>query len=134
MTPEQAYPSPANTPFHYDYDQDVDILYISFGSGLPATSAVELNENILLRINRAERRAVGLTLMDFSVLAQPTPLRPRHFPLSGLHDLEADWQELVLDLLAAPPVSHILTVAAYSASASETIPIVAIEPPLALAV
>lgn len=123
-----------NPAFHYDYDQDVDILYISFGSGLPATSAVELNENILLRLNLAARQAVGLTLMDFSVLAQPTPLGPRYFPLSGLADLEADWQEWLLDLLAAPPVSQILTVAAYTASSSETIPTVAIENPLALAV
>jgi len=133
MTPEQSDPVAASPAFHYDYDQDVDILYISFGTDVPATTAVELNENILLRLNLAERRAVGLTLMDFSVLAQPTPMGPRHFPLSGLYDLDPEWQELVLDLLAAPPVSQILTVSAYSASASETFPIVAVENPLALA-
>ena len=58
---------------------------------------------------------------DFSVLAQPTPMGPRHFPLSGLHDLDPDFQEWVLELLVKPPVSQVLTVAAYSASASETV-------------
>jgi len=67
----------------YNYDQEVDILYICFSPGEKATTAVELNDNILLRLNRQERRAVGLTLMDFSVLIQPTELGPRSFPLCG---------------------------------------------------
>jgi len=33
--------------------------------------------------------------MDFSVLVQLTKLGPRSFPLTGLKDLEADWQETV---------------------------------------
>jgi uncharacterized protein YuzE len=48
------------------------VLYISFFPGEKAMTAVELNENILLRFNRAEKRAIGLTLMDFSVLVQIT--------------------------------------------------------------
>lgn len=132
MMPKHTTPSSADANIHYDYDQDVDILYISFGSDLAATTAVELNENILLRFNLAERRAVGLTLMDFSVLVQPTPMGSRHFPLSGLQELDPDWQEIVLDLLTASPVNHILTIAAYSASAHEMLPIVAIENPFAV--
>jgi len=132
MMPKYTLSSSADTAIHYDYDQDVDILYVSFVSGVPATTAVELNENILLRFNLERRQAVGLTLMDFSVLAQPTPLGPRHFPLSGLQDLELDRQEIVLDLLAAAPVNHILTIAAYAASASEMLPIVSIENPFAV--
>ena len=50
----------------YNYDKEVDVLYISFSPGEKATTAVELNENILLRLNRSEKRAIGLTLMDFS--------------------------------------------------------------------
>ena len=49
----------------YTYDKEVDILYISFSPGEKATTAVELNDNILLRLNKEEKRAVGLTLMDF---------------------------------------------------------------------
>lgn len=116
---------------HYDYDEDVDILYISFAPGQKATAAVELNENILLRFNRVERRAIGLTLMDFSVLAQPSELGARHFPLSGLADLDEDWQKIVVDLLTTPPVNQILKVASLTSSAIETKPIVSIENPLA---
>ena len=65
--------------FSYDYDQEADVLYISFSPGEKASTAVELNDNILLRFNRAERRAIGLTLMDFSMLVQLTRLGPRPF-------------------------------------------------------
>jgi uncharacterized protein YuzE len=117
-------------PIHYDYDEDADILYISFASGVKATSAVELNDNILLRFNRAERRAIGITLMDFSVLVQPTEMGMRHFPLSGLSDLEPEWQEVVVDLLTSSPVNQILKVASFSPSAIETTPIISVDNPL----
>jgi uncharacterized protein YuzE len=52
----------------YSYDKEADVLYISFASGEKPTAAVELNDNILLRFNLGEKRAIGLTLMDFSVL------------------------------------------------------------------
>ena len=68
----------------FTYDKEVDILYISFHPGEKATAAVELNDNILLRFNEEEARALGLTLMDYSVLVQPTNLGPRTFPLTGL--------------------------------------------------
>src|SRR5438309_82409 len=51
----------------YSYDKEADVLYISFAPGETPTAAVELNDNILLRFNLSEKRAVGLTLMDFSV-------------------------------------------------------------------
>lgn len=63
----------------YSYDKEADVLYISFAPGEKATAAVELNENILLRFNRADKRVIGLTLMDFSVLVQLTRLGPRNF-------------------------------------------------------
>ena len=78
----------------FSYDKEVDVLYVSFSPGEKATTAVELNDSILLRFNRAEKRAVGLTLMDFTVLMQLTHLGPRSFPLSGLNDLEPEWQEI----------------------------------------
>jgi uncharacterized protein YuzE len=66
----------------YAYDKEADVLYISFAPGETSIAAVELNDNILLRFNLPEKRAVGLTLMDFSVLVQMTQLGPRSFPLS----------------------------------------------------
>jgi uncharacterized protein YuzE len=111
----------------YSYDKETDILYISFSPGEKATSAVELNDNILLRFNRAEKRAVGLTLMDFSVLVQLTNLGPRSFPLSGLQDLEPEWQETVIEIITKPPVDQILKVSEYTPSLTETMPIALVE-------
>ena len=110
----------------YNYDKEVDILYISF-SGEKATTAVELNDNILLRFNRLEKRAIGLTLMDFSVLIQLTHLGPRTFPLIGLTALEPDWQETVIEIITKPPVKKILKVSVYTPSLTETVPVALVE-------
>ena len=118
----------------YDYDKEADILYISFSPGEKATTAVELNENILLRLNRDERRAIGLTLMDFSILVQTTDLGPRQFPLNGLQSLEPEWQEMVTEVLTKPPVNQVLKVSMFTASFGETMPIALVDrPPHSLA-
>jgi uncharacterized protein YuzE len=118
----------------YSYDKEADVLYISFSPGEKAATAVELNDNILLRFNRAEKRAVGLTLMDFSVLVQLTRLGPRSFPLSGLKELEPDWQETVIEIITKPPVNQILKVSSYTPSLTETVPITSVEkPPISVA-
>lgn len=113
----------------YSYDKEVDVLYISFAPGERATSAVELNDNILLRFNRTEKRAIGLTLMDFSVLVQLTNLGPRSFPLTGLAELEPDWQDIVIEIITTPPVSQILKVSVYTPTLAETVPIALVEKP-----
>ncbi|SRR5438552_18966578 len=113
----------------YSYDKEADVLYVSFSPGEKATAAVELNENILLRFDRAEKRAIGLTLMDFSVLVQLTKLGPRSFPLTGLNDLEPEWQDTVIEIITAPPVNQILKVSSYMPSPAETVPITSVEKP-----
>jgi uncharacterized protein YuzE len=119
----------------YSYDKEADVLYISFAPGEIPTAAVELNNNILLRFNLTEKRAVGLTLMDFSVLVQMTQLGPRSFPLSGLKDLEPEWQETVVEIITKPPVNQILRVSSYTPSMTEVVPITPIEkPPVPMAV
>ncbi len=119
----------------YSYDKEADVLYISFSPGEKPTAAVELNENILLRFNREEKRAIGLTLMDFSVLVQLTRLGPRSFPLTGLKELEPEWQESVIDIITQPPVNQILKVSSFMASSADSVPITSIEkPPIPLAV
>ena len=116
------------------YDKEADVLYISFAPKEHATAAVELNENILLRFNRAEKRAVGLTLMDFSALAQMTRLGPRSFPLSGLAELEPEWQDEVIEIITRAPVNQFLQVSAYAPSAAETMPIASVaQPPIPVA-
>lgn len=113
----------------YSYDKEADVLYISFSPGEKATTAVELNHNILLRFNRSEKRAVGLTLMDFSVLVQLTRLGPRSFPLTGLNELEPEWQDTVIEIVTSPPVNQILKVSVYTPSFAESLPIASIEKP-----
>ena len=117
----------------YSYDKEGDILYISFAPGERATSAVELNENILLRFNRAEQRAIGLTLMDFSILVERTNMGPRSFPLTGLADLDHDWQEMVLEMIERPPVNQILKLQLYTPSLSQSMPTTIVERPAVLA-
>ena len=106
----------------FTYDEVGDTLYVSFAPGETATG-IELNESILLRINKAERRAVGITIFNYSYLAQKTASGLRSLPLSGLASLSIGLQELVLDILAQPPVSTILMLSTYSPSAAEHIPI-----------
>lgn len=123
----------SQTP-NYSYDKEADVLYVSFSPGEKATAAVELNDNILLRFDRAEKRAIGLTLMDFSVLVQLTELGPRSFPLNGLKELEPEWQEMVIAIITKPPVNQILKVSNYTPTLSETVPITSVEkPPILMA-
>lgn len=89
---------------------------------------IELNDHILLRINKAERRAVGITLLEYSLLARRTEMGPRSCPLTGLGELPDALRELVLDILLPPPISDILSVSAYTLSPVETIPITSLQP------
>lgn len=119
----------------YFYDEDVDVLYISFSPGEKATGAVGLHDNILLRFNFAQKRAIGLTLMDFSVLVQRANLGPRSFPLTGLQDLDEDWQDTVVEIISKPPVNQILKMSVYTPSLGQAMPIALVEkPPYELAI
>jgi uncharacterized protein YuzE len=104
------------------YDETSDSLYISFEPGTKATG-IELNEHILLRIDKKTRRPIGLTLFEYSLLVQKTDLGPRSFPLTGLRDLSDELREMALEVLLSPPVSNFLSVSAYTPSILETIPI-----------
>lgn len=104
------------------YDEPSDTLYISFAPGERATG-IELNENILLRVNRHAGSAVGITLFNFSVLAQRTEMGPRSFPLSGLSVLSEPLRQLALQVLQQSPVRDYLVVSAYSPAGNETFPI-----------
>lgn len=105
-----------------NYDEPSDTLYVSFAPGEKATG-IELNDHILLRINKEERKALGLTFFEYSILAQRTEIGQRSFPLTGLAQLSNELRELVLDIVRRPPVSSILSLSAYTPSFAETIPI-----------
>ena len=110
-----------------NYDELSDTLYISFASGEKATG-IELNEHILLRLDKTERRVIGLTLFEYSLLAQSTETGPRSFPLTGLNELSEDLRGLVLEVVTQPPISSILHLSTYTPSALESIPITSVAP------
>lgn len=105
-----------------NYDEVSDTLYVSFAPSEHATG-IELTPHILLRLDKHERKAVGLTFLEYSLLAQKTDMGPRSFPLTGLIELSEEFRDLVLDILQRPPVSDILLISSYTPSISETIPI-----------
>jgi uncharacterized protein YuzE len=111
----------------FNYDEISDTLYVSFEPGAKATG-VELNDHILLRINKSERKAIGLTFFEYSLLAQRTEIGPRSFPLTGLAKLSDELREIVFDIVSRPPVSDILSLSAYTPSFVETIPITSLHP------
>ncbi len=115
-----------NTPETH-YDETSDTLYISFVPNAPATG-IELNEHILLRLDKANRRAVGLTFFEYSLLAQATEFGPRSFPLPGLSELSDELRALVLEVATHPPVSQWLHLSAYTPSVVESIPITSVAP------
>ena len=68
-----------------NYDEMSDTLYVSFEPGTKATG-IELNEHILLRINKDRRKAIGLTLFEYSLLAHvasPWRVYPSYLVISG---------------------------------------------------
>ena len=111
----------------FNYDKMSDTLYISFAPGEKATG-IELNDHILLRINKQECRIIGLTFLDYSLLTQRTEVGPRSFPLTGLAELSDELREMVLEILQRPPVSDILFLSSYTPSIAETIPITSLQP------
>lgn len=119
-----------NTPV-YTYDEPSDILTITFSPGEAATG-IELNDHMLLRVNKAEQRAVGMSIFDYSVLAQPTEFGLRSLPLTGLDKLSESTRDLVLAILQTEPVQSILLLSAYAPTAAETIPIAALHSPTSL--
>jgi uncharacterized protein YuzE len=110
-----------------NYDEASDTLYVAFEPGDKATG-IELNDHILMRINKRERRVIGLTFFNYSVLAQRTEMGRRSFPLSGLSELSPELRAIALDILQKPPVSQILSLFAYTPSYFiEPIPITALQ-------
>lgn len=110
------------------YDEPSDTLHIAFMRGSGATG-LELNENILLRVDKRARTAVGLTVFNYSLVAQRTEMGPRSYALTGLAELSAEMRTLALDLLLSKPVSDFLAISAYSSMSNPTalVPITSVQ-------
>lgn len=105
-----------------NYDETSDTLYMSFLPNIKATG-IELSENILLRIDKDSRQAVGITFINYSLLIQKADFGPRSFPLTGLTKLSDETREIVMQILEGSPVKEILSLSTYTPSFSEAIPI-----------
>jgi uncharacterized protein YuzE len=105
-----------------NYDEVSDTFHISFESGVNATG-IELNDHILLRIDKEKRKPIGVTFLDYSILMQKADFGPRSFPLTGLAQLSEETREIVLEILAKSPLKEILSLSTYTPSFSEAIPI-----------
>jgi uncharacterized protein YuzE len=109
-----------------NYDEVSDTLYISFEPGAKATG-IELNDHILLRIDKDKRTAVGLTFFDYSILMQRADFGPRSFPLTGLAHLSNELRELVVEIMQSPPITNFLTLSTYTPTNAEAIPITSLQ-------
>jgi len=105
-----------------NYDEISDTLHISFAPNIKATG-IELNDHILLRIDKENRRAVGLTFLNYSILIQKADFGPRSFLLAGLTQLPEETREIVMEILEKSPVKEILSLSTFTPSFSEALPI-----------
>lgn len=97
-----------------NYDQEADVLYVSFGRSEHVTG-VELTDNVLLRLDTGQSsgmppRAIGLTFISFSHLMAAHKREPLTIPLVNLRGLPKDVWQAVLDVVTTPPLSDFLAV------------------------
>jgi Protein of unknown function (DUF2283) len=111
----------------YNYDEESDTLSITFPPSEKATG-IELTDHIIVHLNKAARRIVRLTLLDYSILVQQTEFGPRTFPMTGLTDSTEEMRELLFDILRQQPVSEVLRIAAYTPKDGQVIPTVLVQP------
>jgi len=113
------------------YDREADILEIVF-EDVTATCAIELTDNILLRFDLETEQAAGLTILDYSILATPSEIGPRNFPITGLDDLPQAMRQTVLKIIISPPANQILRVSALYSTPVQPLPITYVERSVAL--
>lgn len=51
-----------DVPLEWEYDEEADTLYLSFGAPKPATG-VDVGEGVIVRYDENAREVVGLTIM-----------------------------------------------------------------------
>jgi len=94
----------------YDDEGDIlDVYFDGFSSERPVWT-LELTDNIMITIDRAQRQVLALGFLDFSELIRRTPFGPRSFPITGLADLPLAERDLVLEVLGREPIQRWLDV------------------------
>ena len=108
------------------YDEEGDILYISFRPGQQAMG-IDLTEHILFRFDPKTKEAIGLTLLDYTRLVRPTEVGPRSFSMNGLEHLSVELRQTVVTLLTTYPVNQFLKVSLYTPSPKRRLPLLYVE-------
>lgn len=103
-----------NPTYTVNYDEDADVLYVSFSRSRQVTG-VELADNVLLRLDTGAEsgeapRAVGLTFISFQRLMAAHKDRPLRVSLTNLRSLPDDLWLATLSVVTTPPVSDFLSV------------------------
>ena len=93
---------------HLAYDEEGDILYLSFGPNRQA-STLSLNDNIVLRYDPQAHKAVGLTVIGFSDLLVLEG-QGKLLPLRDLAELPNALGQLIKALITHPPVNLYLQI------------------------
>ena len=97
-----------------NYDEEADVLYVSFGHSEHVTG-IELADNILLRLDTGKAtgeppRAIGLTFVSFSRMMAHHLNKPLTISLYRLRNLPNDLWQAVMDVVTTSPVSDVLAV------------------------
>lgn len=96
----------------YNYDQEGDILYVSFGRSEHVVG-VELGDHLLLRLDTGKGTAHSPRAVGLTVLFPAQLLALGHVPTFALEQLQrlpAGLCAAVLEVLTKPPVSNLLSV------------------------
>lgn len=97
-----------------NYNEDADVLYVSFGRSEHVTG-IDLTDNVLLRLDNGKAtdsspRAIGLTLVNYEKMMEHYHQQPIPVSLTNLRHLPEDLWQAVLTVLTKPPVSDFLSV------------------------
>ena len=97
-----------------NYDEEGDVLYVSFGRSKHVTG-IELADNILLRLDTGKTsstppKAIGLTFISFARMMAHYRDKPLSVPLANLRNLPDELWQAVLTVITTPPVSDFLAI------------------------
>ena len=98
-----------------NYDEEADVLYISFGRS-DNVHYVNLTDNIILRLdtgleNDRLPRAIGLTFVSYQAMRLSLAGQPIIVPLTNLRNLPDELWQAVVSVISSAPVTDILDVA-----------------------
>lgn len=108
------------------YDEISDTLIVTFESGMKATG-ISLTDHILLRYDFEMHQPIGLHLMDYSILAQPTEMGMQSFPVTQPMELPESERDEIFKVLLSEPVSQFLSLSAYTVSLVDRKPIISLK-------